>query len=136
MFISLFFDIIFNIEGRGGNVRSNKGQALLEFVLILPVFMLFFLAIIDVGKIIYEKNRLEGIASNIVDLINAGDLSYKDIESKIETDYQLLITLNISNQTAMTKIKVSRSIDVITPGLGIVIENPYTIDASRVIYEE
>lgn len=117
-------------------MRSNKGQALLEFVLILPIFMLFFLAIVDVGRIIYEKNRLESIASNIVDLINEGDLSYKEIESKIETDHRLLITLDINNQTSMTKVKVSRSIDVITPGLGKVIEDPFTIDVSRVIYEE
>ena len=49
-------------------MRNKKGQALVEFVIILPIFIFMLLAIIDVGKIIFIQNRLENKMSNVLDL--------------------------------------------------------------------
>jgi hypothetical protein len=117
-------------------VRSNKGQALLEFVLILPIFLLFLLAIIDFGRIIYEKNRLESITNDVVDLVNNGNLTDEQIEARLENNYKIPLTLVIDRKSVNTIIKLSRDIDVLTPGLGIAISDPYNILVSRVINNE
>lgn len=124
------------VEDRGGNVRSNKGQALLEFILILPIFLLFLLAIIDFGRIIYEKNRLEGVASDVVDLVNNGVLSDAEIENKLEEYYNMPLALMIERKEVNTIINISREIDVLTPGLGIAISDPYVVEVIRVINNE
>ena len=37
----------------------KKGQALVEFIIILPIVLLMFLGIIDLGRIMYTKIILE-----------------------------------------------------------------------------
>ena len=47
---------------------NNKGQALIEFVLILPVFLFILFAIIDFGMIFSTKSNLESDSTDIVSL--------------------------------------------------------------------
>ena len=47
-------------------MKNNKGQALVEFVIILPVMLLLIFSIIDFGIVIYEKNNLENVISDAV----------------------------------------------------------------------
>lgn len=117
-------------------MRSNKGQALLEFVLILPVFLLFLLGMIDFGRIIYEKNRLESMTNDVVDLINNGVLSDAEIEARLEENYKIPLNLVVERGTDDIVIKLSKMIDVLTPGLGIAIPDPYIVEVSRVIVNE
>ncbi len=49
-------------------MKSSKGQALIEFVIILPVFLMLIFAIIDFGRVIYEKNMLENVVSTASEL--------------------------------------------------------------------
>jgi uncharacterized protein (UPF0333 family) len=130
------FDIILIIEDRGGNVRSNKGQALLEFILVLPIFLVILVAIIDFGRIIYEKNRLESMTIDVVDLIYSKKLSDEEIELRLESNYKIPLTLSIDRKEINIIITLSRSIDIITPGLDIVLSDPYVIEVSRVINNE
>ena len=44
---------------------NRKGQALVEFVLILPVFILILFAIVDFGTILSKKNELENDSMDI-----------------------------------------------------------------------
>ena len=62
---------------------NNKGQALVEFVLILPIFIIILFTIIDFGTIINTKNTLENDSIDIVELIKKGE----DIE-KIKSLYK------------------------------------------------
>ena len=48
---------------------NRKGQALVEFVLILPVFILILFAIVDFGTILSKKNELENDSMDIVSLV-------------------------------------------------------------------
>ncbi len=130
------FDIIFIVYDRGGSVRSNKGQALIEFILILPILLLLILGIIDFGTIIYEKTRLENIMSDAIDLVTNKKLSDKDIEDVLEKNYNISLDLTINRRTEDTSVKLERKIDVITPGLGLAISDPYTVEVSRVINNE
>jgi len=116
-------------------MKSCKGQALLEFVLILPVFLMLLFGMIDFGRIIYEKNRLESISNDVVDLVENG-LTDAQISDKVISIYHLPIKIAIDRKSVNIIIKLSRSIDVITPGLGIAIDDPYNIEVTRVIYNE
>ena len=44
------------------NHRAARGQALVEFALVLPLFVLLLLAIFDFGRVIWARNVLENAA--------------------------------------------------------------------------
>lgn len=84
---------------------KNRGQALVEFVLIVPVFLMILLAIIDFGNIFHTKYTLQ----NDLDLITN---LYKE---KKEDDYlnyasNNKIGLNIKNDNNYTTIEVSKKL--------------------------
>lgn len=42
-------------------MKSEKGQALVEFALVLPVILLLLFSMIDFGRVLYAKSELTGI---------------------------------------------------------------------------
>ena len=52
---------------------NRKGQALVEFVLILPIFILMLFAIVDFGMILSKKNELENISVDVTAMIKNSD---------------------------------------------------------------
>lgn len=116
---------------KGVKVMKNKGQALTEFILILPVFMLIVFSLVDFGTIIYKKYTLENDMDVIVDL-------YKQDKTVILDNYINKNKLNINYQTDsdLTTITLEKKIEFMTPGLSLVMDNPYVISIKRVIYEQ
>ena len=108
---------------------SNKGQALLEFILILPILLLLFLSMIDIGRILYERNKLESILSDVVMMY------YNDERDSIE-DNLINNYSDIELEIKDNKIYLGKSIDMIAPGLNVVLDNPYQIRVSRVVVNE
>ena len=47
---------------------NKKGQALIEFVIILPIFLLLVMGVLDFGNILYQKYKLENSVDYITDL--------------------------------------------------------------------
>ncbi len=45
------------------NRRRDRGQALLEFAVILPVFLTMFFGIVDFGRVVWANNSLTNAAS-------------------------------------------------------------------------
>lgn len=111
-------------------MKNNKGQALVEFILILPVILAILLVIIDLGKIFNEKNTLENTSIDIIEL-------YKNRKSidEIKDKYND-IEINTSVSDNYLTIKLKKEIEIITPGLNIVLDNPYPIEVERVVYYE
>jgi hypothetical protein len=97
---------------------------------------LFILGIIDFGSIIYEKTRLENIMSDAVTLVSNNKLPEADVEKKLEQNYNINLTLTINHRSDDTKIILRRKINIMTPGLGIAIDDPYTVEVTRVINNE
>lgn len=106
---------------------NNKGQALVEFVLILPVLIFILFAVIDFGVIFNSKNNLENDSSDIVELLKNG-IDVNEIKRKYD-DNNLLIVLD----DEYYKITISTSINLITPGLNKMFGDPYVIKVERVI---
>ena len=109
---------------------NKKGQALVEFVLILPVFLFLIFIVYDFGMIYNKKNALENKSSDIISLYKSG----KTI-SEIKNIYQDLdISINLDND--YYKISVIDSVKIITPGLNRILGNPYKIEVERYIPNE
>ena len=111
-------------------MRNKKGQALVEFVIILPIFIFMLLAIIDVGKIIFIQNRLENKMSNVLDLYR-NQKSYDEILTTLSGDDNT-IKLEIKNVTFTLK----KEVNIVTPGLSLIFKNPYDVTVSEVISYE
>lgn len=64
---------------------NNKGQSLVMFVVIFPIFLFIITLIYDVGNAIYEKNRLSNTNYMVVEyaLLNIDTISEEDIISLI-----------------------------------------------------
>ena len=63
---------------------DKKGQALIEFVLILPILIMLIFAVIDFGNIFVNKNELESTLGMIND-IEKQSITYDNV-------YNLIIT--------------------------------------------
>ena len=122
----LLFVIIIMIGKVGGKV-NNKGQALIEFVLLLPVILFIMFGIIDFGIIFNEKNTLENNSLDIINLYNNGE-TIEEIK-KLYKDKEITIkeTENYYTITIIKKVKL------ITPGLGRIFGSPYNIKTERVV---
>ena len=110
---------------------KNRGQALVEFILIMPIFLLILLAIIDFGNIFKTKYDLQNDLDLIVEL-------YKD--EKID-DYDNYcrnhnLGLSITKNNQFTTIEISKKINIRTPVLNKVLQNPYTEKESITLYEK
>ena len=110
-------------------MKNNRGQALIEFVLILPVLLLLIFALIDFGRIIVCKSHLEGVMNEVVSIPNDEIGNYL----KRDTDYQISYSIKLDEYK---KITLSTKLDLITPGLKSILTNPYTVKVERsIVYE-
>ena len=106
---------------------NNKGQALIEFILILPIFLLLIFIIIDFGVIFNAKSNLENVSNDIISLYKDGS-DINNIKS-LYNEYSILI----ENDDEYNKFIISYSVDLITPGMNRILSDPYVIKVERVI---
>ena len=114
---------------RGRLNVNKKGQALVEFVIILPIFILLVLGVIDIGRIMYTKMNLEEQMSDIVDYYKNGK-TIQEIKDKLGNE------IKIDKDNEYVNILVTKEIDIITPGLQMVFDNPYVVKVERSILNE
>jgi len=67
--------------------RGEKGQAALEFLLVLPIFILFFLLVADLGMLMYEYVSISNAVREGARFgaVNCDDGSCTDTEVKTRT---------------------------------------------------
>lgn len=70
---------------------NNKGQSLVMFVLIIPIFLLILTLVYDAGNAIYEKDRLSN--TNYLTI----EYGLNNIDTVTENDLKNLIEQNTSN---------------------------------------
>lgn len=110
---------------------KNKGQALVEFVIILPIIMIIIFVIIDFSNVFYQKNNLESIMNSVVTYKENGK-SNEYIKNQIKDDVKITYEINNENLT----INISKDIKLITPFSSMFFESPYTISTERIILYE
>ena len=112
------------------NILNKKGQALIEFVIILPIFLILVMGVMDFGNILYQKYKLENSIDYISDLYE--NQKNDDITAYLDNnDIDMYTRLGDDYAT----IELSKTVDVITPGLNLIIGDSYNIKTSKVIYE-
>lgn len=111
---------------------KRDGQALVEFIIILPVFIIIILGTIDFGMIFYQKNTLENNLDEVIEILKQDNSHQKanDYINEVNSD----IKLNILEQDETTKIVLTNNYNPITPGLNLILKSPYEISVNRVIY--
>lgn len=106
---------------------NDRGQALVEFVLVLPIFLMIVFVIVDFGLIFSMKNELENTSFDIVEMVR----NDKDIDS-IKSVYPD-ISINIEEDNEYIRIKISDEINLITPGASRILDDPYIVKVERTI---
>lgn len=109
---------------------NKKGQALVEFVLILPVVLILIFSSIDVFFLVMEKNDLNSILNDEIELL---------INDKIDVD---TMKKDLKKYNVKTKkdnkyltIKISKKVKWISPVTSMILKN-YTITSKKVIISE
>ncbi len=114
-------------------MKKKRGQALVEFIIILPVLIMLFFGAVDFGRIILRKNELESLTSDVVTLYKEGR-SYDDLETFLKENNKNN-TLTVTNKdNEYIEFELKSEVDFITPGLEKILGEPYNITVSRVIY--
>ena len=106
---------------------NRKGQALVEFVLILPIFLLILFAIVDFGIILSNRNELENISIDVVSMIR----NHNDLDD-IKKNYPEL-SIEIYSDVDYTTVKIYKYVNIMTPGLNLVLGDPYEVFVERII---
>ena len=109
---------------------DRKGQALVEFVFILPIFLFILFVIYDFGMVFNRKNILISDSSDIVELYRNG----KTIE-EINGMYSDVL-VEVDSTSDYNKLTFTSNVKLITPGLNRVFGNPYKIKVERYIPNE
>ena len=110
---------------------NRKGQALIEFVLILPVFLLIIFTIVDFGNIFYSKYELQSESADIVRMVKKST-DYADIFST----YSKLDIEIVPYKDDYLKINVSKEVKLITPFLDRIFGNHYLIEVERIVPDD
>ena len=107
---------------------NRRGQALVEFVLILPVFLLILFTIVDFGNFLAKKNQLETESTDIVLLLRNG----KSAE-EVAKSYSKIKIEESGFEEKYNKIKISENITLINPLLYKILGNPCIVEVERIV---
>ena len=105
-------------------MKNKRGQALVEFILILPILLLLVFAIFDFGRILLCKMHLENVMNEVT------SLDESKIENYLKKDNEYDISYTIKKDIYET-ITLESKINLITPGLKSILKNPYTVKIER-----
>lgn len=110
-------------------MKDNRGQALVEFIIIIPVLILIISALIDFGNIIYQKYQLEGELDLVTDMYQNNEL---DKMNTYVSDINASINIDKDNQ--FITIKLTKDVNINTIILNNVIGHKYPISVKKTIY--
>ncbi len=116
--------------------KKKSGQALVEFVLILPILIFLILGFVDFGRILSKKGSLENKIDEVATLIYKEHKTKQEVIDLIEKDSDMG-EVTVDYYTDRVIIKMSDNISLVTPGLNLILDSPYTIKLERTVpYDE
>ena len=97
-------------------MRKEKGQALIEFVLILPVLLLILFVVIDFGRLFYEKTELESRLEESIEVLKINN-NYEEAFRVLNEGRENEATLEVKEEGTYMKIKTTSHLSFFTPGM-------------------
>ena len=112
-------------------MKNKKGQALVEFVLLLPIIIFVIFVVVDFANVYYNKNKLEGMVSDISLLVS----NEKESEiTKIIDNPKIKHDISYDGEYATITLK--QEVNLVTPFSSVVLDNPFYITVERkIIYD-
>lgn len=107
---------------------NSKGQALVEFILILPIFLIILLSLIDIGSIFVKKYELSDDAEII------SNMYINDKEKMMAYIAKEDIEYSENANGDLVTIILEKNIKINAPILSNVIGKNYKIKVSKTIY--
>lgn len=110
---------------------NNRGQALVEFILIMPIFIFIFLAIFDFGNYIYQRYVLENELDTVINMYNSDDtteVAHYASEIGAKVKYEESGNYN--------KITLSKQVNIMTPIVSSIMGKTQEISSSRIVIIE
>lgn len=116
--------------------KKNKGQALLETVMVLPLLLLFFCAIIDFGRILHASVSLNSVAQETVRLAGLGKLDSEVSQfayNNTALNNKDALKVNISPTYANRRpgdyvtVKIDYEVKYITPLINLILPSPFIV---------
>lgn len=126
-------------------MKKKRGQALLETVLVLPIFLLFFCGIIDFGRILHASSQLNLITQESVRLAGLGRTDSEVTQfayNKTNLENKSTLIVNVSPVYTVRKpgdyvtVKITYDVKYITPLIGYILPSPFKINTSSTIRVE
>lgn len=117
-------------QRKKNKMKRKRGQALVEFIIILPVFLLLVLGVIDMGRVLYSKIILEDKISDVITLYESGK-TVQDINNDFKD-----MNLRVEEVNNYVNYSLEKEIDILTPGLNLILKSPYNLKVSRSILNE
>ncbi|MBE6155737.1 MAG: hypothetical protein E7164_03165 [Firmicutes bacterium] len=98
---------------------NNKGQALVEFIIIMPILIMLLLAFFDFVNVIQKKMELERIIEEVT----------------LESNYSLSSDMSLEKVSLdnMVTYKLSSDVEMTSPLVSVLIDN-YHVTVERTIY--
>ena len=112
------------------DLRKKNGQALVEFVLILPIFLIMIFTIVDISRVMMLKNNLESLSNDAVSYYE-NDKSLNEIKTLINSGDTKDINININETKDYVVIDLNKVISPITPGLSYFTKEFFNVKTQR-----
>ena len=116
-------------------MRKKSGQALVEFVLILPIFLIMIFTIVDISRVMMLKNNLESLSNDVISYYE-NDMSNNEITSKINSGDTKDISVDIELSGDYVTISLSKKLSPITPGLSYFTSDFFNVKTSRTFIKD
>ena len=111
--------------------RNTKGQALIEFILILPILLILTIGIFDLFNMQNQKYEL----SNDLDYVSELYINGKQNEiNEYLNNKNIVMDQKIDG--IFIEIRLTKKVKLITPLLNKILSNPYEISVKRSVYYE
>ncbi|MBR3362352.1 MAG: pilus assembly protein [Bacilli bacterium] len=110
---------------------NKKGQALIEFILILPIILIILVYLIDIGNIFVQKYNLNNSLETISELYQNKKL--KEVHAYVAKEE---LNFEETNANDLITLKLTKKIKTNAPGLSKILGKNYKIETSKTIYKE
>jgi Flp pilus assembly protein TadG len=126
-------------------MKKNKGQAVVETALVIPLLLLLLCMIVDTGRIIYAEARLNSICQESVRIAGLGggySQVYDYAASKLDSASASTLTVGEDPPDSVRKsgdfvtVTLSVNLKYITPFANVILPSPFKAIAQSTIRVE